>query len=62
MNPAQEDTRLARQVKCECGYIARAATDGEVLAKIRAHMRTDHPRLLDTVSDEQISSWIEVVA
>lgn len=53
---------MARQVKCECGYIARAATDGEVLAKIRAHMRTDHPRLLDTVSDEQISSWIEVVA
>lgn len=57
-----EDTRLARQVKCECGYIARAASDDDVLAKIRDHLRTDHPQLLDTVSDEQIRAWIEVVA
>lgn len=49
-------------MKCECGYIARAASDDDVLAKIRGHMRTDHPQLLDTVSDEQIRAWIEVVA
>jgi len=53
---------MARQVKCECGYIARADTDEDVLANIREHMRTDHPELLDKISDEQIISWIEIVS
>ena len=53
---------MACQVKCECGYIARADTDDDVLANIREHMRTDHPELLDRISDEQIISWIEVVS
>ena len=53
---------MARQVKCECGYVARAETDEDVLANIREHMRTDHPELLDKISDEQIISWIEIVS
>jgi predicted small metal-binding protein len=61
-SPAKEDTRLAQQVKCECGYIARAATGDEVLAKIRVHMGMDHPQLLDKISDDDIRGWIEVVA
>jgi predicted small metal-binding protein len=52
---------MNRQVKCECGYIARAASDGEVLAKIREHMRTDHPALLTKISDNDIRGWIEIV-
>jgi predicted small metal-binding protein len=52
---------MSRQVKCECGYIARASTDGEVLAKIREHMRTDHPALLTKLSDDDIRGWIEIV-
>lgn len=52
---------MARQVKCECGYIARAETDEEVLADIRDHMRSDHPELLEQITDEQIVDWIEVV-
>jgi predicted small metal-binding protein len=53
---------MARQVKCECGYVARADTDEDVLTKIRAHMSTDHPELLDKISDDQIAGWIEVVS
>jgi predicted small metal-binding protein len=53
---------MARQVKCECGYIARADTDDDVLANIREHMRTDHPELLGQISDEQIIGWIEIVS
>jgi len=52
---------MSRQVKCECGYVARASPDGEVLAKIREHMRTDHPALLTKVSDDDIRGWIEIV-
>jgi predicted small metal-binding protein len=53
---------MASQVKCECGYVARADSDTDVLANIRDHMRSDHPELLDKISDEQIISWIEVVS
>jgi predicted small metal-binding protein len=52
---------MARQVMCECGYVARAETDEDVLAKIREHMRTDHPELLEKISDEQILGWVEIV-
>jgi len=52
---------MARQVKCECGYIARAETDDEVIATIRDHIRTDHPDLATTLTDEQIHAWIEIV-
>jgi len=52
---------MARQVKCECGYVARGESDDDVLATIRDHMRTDHPELLDQVSDEQILGWVEIV-
>lgn len=53
---------MARQVRCECGFIARGETDEAVLANIRDHMRSDHPELLQQVSDEQIRGWIEIVA
>jgi predicted small metal-binding protein len=53
---------MNRQVKCECGYVARATTDDEVLAKIREHLRTDHPDLLHKTSDDDIRSWVEIVA
>jgi predicted small metal-binding protein len=53
---------MARQVKCECGYVARADTDEAVLANIRDHMRSDHPEIFDKISDEQILGWIEIVS
>jgi len=52
---------MARQVTCECGYVARAETDDDVVADIRGHIRSDHPELVEVVSDEQIVSWIEIV-
>jgi predicted small metal-binding protein len=52
---------MNRQVKCECGYVARGESDDEVVVVIREHMRTDHPELFDKISDEQIRSWIETV-
>jgi hypothetical protein len=31
-----------------------------VTARIPDHMRSDHPELLDQVSDEDLRGWIEV--
>lgn len=50
---------MAKQINCECGYVARGDTEGEVIARIRDHMRSDHPELLQQVSDEDLSGWIE---
>jgi predicted small metal-binding protein len=50
---------MAKLINCECGYVARGETDDEVIDAIRAHMREDHPQLLDTVSRDELVGWIE---
>lgn len=52
---------MERQVKCECGYVARGETDDEVVEKIRSHIASDHPELMDKISDSDIRGWIEVI-
>ena len=50
---------MAKQINCECGYVARGETEDEAISSIRDHMRSDHPELLDQVSDEDLRGWIE---
>ena len=50
---------MAKQINCECGYVARGESEDEVIARIRDHMRSDHPELLTQVSDEDLRGWIE---
>jgi predicted small metal-binding protein len=50
---------MAKQINCECGYVARGDSDEEVVQRIREHMRTDHPELLARVSAEDLRGWIE---
>jgi predicted small metal-binding protein len=52
---------MAKQITCECGFVARAETDEAVIAQIREHMRSDHPELLDKVSRKDLLGWIEEV-
>ena len=52
---------MARQVTCECGYVARGSTDDEVVELTKDHLRSEHPGLLDAVSAEVIRGWVEVV-
>ena len=37
----------------------RGEAEDEVIALIRDHMRSDHPALLDQVSDSDLRGWIE---
>jgi predicted small metal-binding protein len=46
-------------IRCECGYVARGDNDDQVVGMIRRHMGSDHPALLDTVSDQDLHSWIQ---
>ena len=50
---------MAKQITCECGYVAVGETDDEVVETIREHMRTDHPALLEAVSRDDLLGWIE---
>ena len=46
-------------IRCECGLIARGDDDDQVVGTIRGHMASDHPALLDSVSREDLLSWIQ---
>jgi predicted small metal-binding protein len=46
-------------IRCECGFVARGADDDQVVEVIRGHITSDHPVLLDTVSREDLLSWIQ---
>ena len=49
---------VAKLIRCECGFVARGDGDDQVIGAIRDHMATDHPALLDSVSQEDLLGWI----
>jgi predicted small metal-binding protein len=52
---------MAKQITCECGEMIRGDTDDDVIEGARAHMRRDHPDLVDKVTRDDLASWIEEV-
>jgi predicted small metal-binding protein len=50
---------MTRLIRCECGFVARGDSDDEVVDRIREHMRTDHPALLQQVGREDLLGWIQ---
>ncbi len=50
---------MAKQINCECGYVARGESEDDVVRVIREHLRSDHPELLARVTDEDLRGWIE---
>ena len=51
---------MARVIYCECGYVARAAKDDDVVADIEDHIASDHPALAAQVSRQDILGWVVV--
>jgi predicted small metal-binding protein len=39
---------MLKQVRCECGYLARAESEDEVITLVLAHVARDHPALAKT--------------
>ena len=52
---------MSRQVRCECGYVARGRTDDEVIGLILVHVAAEHPELVDGETAEDVRRWIELV-
>ena len=52
---------MVRQNRCECGYVARAANDDDVIALIQTHVAADHPELAESHTADHLQNWIELV-
>ena len=52
---------MSRQIKCECGFVARGESDDQVVTQIEGHIRSDHPELAEKLTRDEIASWVEVV-
>jgi predicted small metal-binding protein len=50
---------MAKQITCECGYVIRGESDDEVVELARTHIRQDHPELVDKVTVDDLTGWIE---
>jgi predicted small metal-binding protein len=51
---------MAKLIRCECGFVARGDSDDQVVGMIRGHIAADDPALLETVSRDDMLSWIRV--
>ena len=51
---------MAKLIRCECGFVARGDSDDQVAGVIRGHLASDHPALLEAVSQQDLLGWIQV--
>jgi predicted small metal-binding protein len=50
---------MAKVVNCECGQTIRGETDDELVANVEAHVRSDHPDMVGTMSRDDILGMSE---
>ena len=48
-------------MKCECGEVARAETDDELVSAVERHVQDQHPEMVGRLSRQQILEMAEVV-
>jgi hypothetical protein len=54
-----EESAMAKQIICQCGYVARGETAVDAVSLIEAHMRTDHPELVGEVTEADLLGMAE---
>ena len=50
---------MANVINCACGETIRGETEDEVLDNAEAHVRTDHPDMVDTFTREALAGMVE---
>jgi predicted small metal-binding protein len=45
---------MGKRIDCECGEVVRAASDDELVAKVEAHVASDHPELVGKLGREDV--------
>jgi predicted small metal-binding protein len=49
------------KVSCECGFVTQDEQEQRVVDDVLAHVRSDHPDLVDNVTPDVVRGWIEVI-
>ena len=52
---------MSKVVNCECGQTVRAETEDELVARVEAHVGSDHPELVGKLSRSDIVAMAEDV-
>lgn len=52
---------MAWMMTCECGEVARAETDEELISAVERHVKEQHPEMVGQLTREQILGMAEVV-
>jgi predicted small metal-binding protein len=50
---------MGKVVNCECGESVRAESEGELVARVEAHVAGNHPDLVGKLSREDILAMAE---
>ena len=50
---------MTKIANCECGYVARGATDDEVVADLQSHLSQNHPEMAGRVDRTQLLDMVE---
>jgi Protein of unknown function (DUF1059) len=37
---------MAKIINCECGFVTRGASDGELVTNVQEHIAKDHPEMV----------------
>jgi hypothetical protein len=45
---------MAKEVNCPCGENIRGETDDELVSNVEAHVQSDHPDMVDTMTRDKI--------
>jgi predicted small metal-binding protein len=53
---------MAKQVNCPCGQTITGEGDDELVTNVEAHIQSDHPDMVGTMSREQILGMAEEAA
>ena len=53
---------MAKQVDCPCGQTIRGDSDDELVTNVEAHVQSDHPDRVGTMSREQILDMAQEAA
>jgi predicted small metal-binding protein len=57
-----EEEKVAKIIKCVCGFVIRGESDEELLSDAEAHIAEMHPELVGTVTREDLLAMAELVA
>jgi predicted small metal-binding protein len=50
---------MAKQIICQCGFVARGETAADAVVVVEAHMQSDHPELVGEVSKDDLMAMAE---